>query len=223
MAELRHQAGQEDLFIYLCVHPSKDTEDLIDRVWKVAAAPDKINQVQLPRVTVLQNATHANCVDGCNGTWLRFAHEIVDRNPLVDPHELKLSIRNNIDLGRSNGSTLFLIGPAECGKIFLLIPLETLYKTFSYPSSERYSWVGIEEMEMISLNDFRLSKEVIPWEDLLRLLVGVRVWFDRPKNLYAQNMCIDSDNTIPVIGTCRSKYQWMGSYSIIVHQRETMT
>ena len=126
--------------------------------------------------------------------------------------QLKNGLRENIELGRAKGSTVFLIGPKDCGKSFLLMPLEKIYKTFSNPTRGRYNWIGVDEKEVIYLNDFRWDKEVIPWDDFLRLLAGERVWFERPKNQFATNIYIDEDNTIPVFGTGMTNYQWMGAY-----------
>ena len=213
MAELRRQGGEYDLFNYLAVHPSNKTEEMIARVWEITAAPSVVNQVPLPRITILQNAALSQCVPDCNGRWIKFAEEIVNQNPLVNAVELKKGIQMNIELGRAKGSTIFLIGPKDCGKSFLLImPLEKIFKTFSNPTRGRYNWIGVDEKEVIYLNDFRWDKDVIPWEDFLRLLAGERVWFERPKNQFATNIFISEENTIPVFGTGMTKYQWMGAY-----------
>ena len=110
------------------------------------------------------------------------------------------------------GSTLFFVGPQDCGKSFLLLPIETLFKTFSNPTKGTYNWVGIEDSECIFLNDFRWDKNVIAWDDLLRLLAGERVWFERPKNLFASNYLLDETNTIPIFGTGAKRTQWRGPY-----------
>ena len=63
------------------------------------------------------------------------------------------------------------------GKTFLLNPLTIIYKTFLNPASTTLAWVGTESAEIIFVNDFRWSAQVLPWQDLLLLLEGQPVHF----------------------------------------------
>ena len=48
--------------------------------------------------------------------------------------------------------------------------------------------VGTELAQMIFLNDFRWSAQVLPWKDMLLLLEGQPVHFSAPKTHYAQDI-----------------------------------
>ena len=50
--------------------------------------------------------------------------------------------------GRQKQNNVMLVGPTNCGKSFLLDPLELIYKTFMNPSATSYAWVGLEECEI---------------------------------------------------------------------------
>ena len=65
-----------------------------------------------------------------------------------------------------------IVGPANCGKTFLLQPLSTLFNVFCNPATTSYAWLGVENSEVIILNDFRWSKEIISWSELFLLLEG---------------------------------------------------
>ena len=67
---------------------------------------------------------------------------------------------------------ILLVGPTNCGKSFLLNPLELIYKTFVNPAMGRYVWIGLDECEVAYLNDFRWSGELICWNDFLLFLEG---------------------------------------------------
>ena len=54
---------------------------------------------------------------------------------------------------------ILIVGPADCGKTFLLSPLREIFNTFNDPGSDKYAWLGAEEAEIIFLNDFRQSKK----------------------------------------------------------------
>jgi hypothetical protein len=101
-----------------------------------------------------------------------------------------------------------IVGPANCGKTFLLQPLTNIYKAFSNPATGSFAWVGVEESEIIFLNDFRWTEKVITWQDLLQLLEGDKVHIPAPKSYYSKDIVFDSDS--PVFATSINKLR---SYS----------
>lgn len=89
-----------------------------------------------------------------------------------------------------------LTGPADCGKTFLLNPLNKIYHTFTNPVSSNFAWVGAEKAEVIFLNDFRWSAQIITWHDLLLLLEGQVVHLPAPKSHFAADVKFDRDTPI---------------------------
>jgi len=83
----------------------------------------------------------------------------------------------------------------------LLNPLTIIFKTFLNPASTTFAWVGAESGEMIFLNNFPWSAQVLPWQDLLLLLEGQPVHFSAPKTHYAQDIAFEKDTPI----FCKSK------------------
>ena len=56
-------------------------------------------------------------------------------------------------------------------------------------ANDKYAWVGSEKKRksfFSSLNDFRWSKDLIPWHDMLFLLESETVKLPVPKNIYIQ-------------------------------------
>ena len=70
-------------------------------------------------------------------------------------------------MDRGKGRTLYITGPANCGKTFILDPLQVIYKTFVSPTTCSYVWLGVKETEVIFLNDFRYTPAILPWNDML--------------------------------------------------------
>ena len=54
---------------------------------------------------------------------------------------------------------ILTFGPTNCGKSFLLNPLETL-KAFVNPATDKYAWIGLDGCEVAYVNNFRLSLEI---------------------------------------------------------------
>ena len=91
---------------------------------------------------------------------------------------------------------LLIVGPANCGKTFLLSPLCEIFKCFVNPASNSFAWVGAETAEIILLNDFRWSEKVIPWHDFLQLLEGQTIHVPAPKTHFAEDLILDKDTPI---------------------------
>ena len=77
-----------------------------------------------------------------------------------------------------------------------LSPLQKIFNTFSNPANGKYAWLGAQKAEIIFLNDFRWSQEIIAWKDLLILLEDQAVHLPSPKSHYSNNICIDKDTRI---------------------------
>ena len=98
-------------------------------------------------------------------------------------------------MGKESSETL-IIGPANCGKTFMLKPLELIY-VFSNPANEKYAWVGADTAEIIVFQDFRWCHDSIPWkEDLLLLLEGETVKLPATKNQFSIDVVIKKDTPI---------------------------
>ena len=63
-------------------------------------------------------------------------------------------------------------------------------------STSTFNWLGVENAEVIFLNDFRWSPAVLPWEQLLQLLEGDEVTFPTPKNHCDKNISFHRDSPI---------------------------
>ena len=106
--------------------------------------------------------------------------------------------------GRGKGRNVMIIGPANCGKTFILKPLCDIFNAFVNPASGTFSWVGVEEAEIIFLNDFRWSERIIPLQDLLRLLEGDTIHIATPKTHFAQDIILQ---TRPYFAPAQAEYE----------------
>ena len=48
-----------------------------------------------------------------------------------------------------------IVGPANTAKTFLLNPLLSMFHAFANPATGTYAWIGVQDAEIIVLNDFR--------------------------------------------------------------------
>ena len=119
--------------------------------------------------------------------------------------------------GRSKETNILIIGPANCGKTFLLKPLQKIFQCFSNPATGTFAWVGVEECEVIFLNDFRYDQKIIAWQDFLKLLEGDEVKFAAPKTHFAKDISFRGDS--PIFCTSSDKFTYFKNG--VVKEQET--
>ena len=122
----------------------------------------------------------------------------------VHPYVFADRVRTFLSKGRGKLRNVIIVSPANCGKTFLLSPLEIIFKTFSNPANYKCEWVGPDKADVTFLNDFPWSIGLIKWNEFLMLLEVHTVHLPAPKNYFATDTCIDKDT--PVFAT--SKVYW---------------
>ena len=98
--------------------------------------------------------------------------------------------------------------------------MELISKTFCNPATGRYAWVGLDNAEVAYLNDFRWLLEIIASNDLYLVLEGSTVHIPRPKSVYATDMEISRENTIPFLQRLKTLKLLVSKYNTR-NERET--
>ena len=120
------------------------------------------------------------------------------------------AMRELLTKGRGKFWIILIVGPANCGKTFLLSPLQKIFNTFSNAVNDKYAWLGAEIAEIIFLKGFRWSQEMIAWKELQILLEGQAVHLPSTKGHYSNNICIDKDT--PIVATSKGEITCVGKY-----------
>ena len=81
--------------------------------------------------------------------------------------------------------------------------------TFCNPASTTFAWVGAEEAEVLFLNDFRWSANIIPWHDSLLVLEGHEVHLPAPKTHYKCDFSLKGDR--PIFCTAKEEISFVRS------------
>ena len=177
-------------------------------------AKEKQERSKLTRLDILRQQVNIQCI--CNGQWLDCALDILDRNA-IDRVVFADAIVTLLVLGRGKGRNVYITGPVNCGKTCILDPLRVLCNTFLSPAPCSYAWLGVEDKEVIFLNDFRWSPLILPWSDMLLLLEGHVVHFAAPKTSYSKDIEFSSDT--PLFATAQAPISFVkGSF---IDDRET--
>ena len=147
------------------------------------------------------------------------AEDILQRNDIAK-NDFCQAVYDLLKKGRGKNRNIILTGPANCGKTFLFLPLTVIYEAFSNPATNTFAWVGAEKAEILFLNDFRWSPQLIPWHDLLLLLEGGLVHFPAPKTHFAKDLALVGDT--PVFATSKHALVFIKAGSIDEVETEMM-
>ena len=169
-------------------------EELITNTWDIEESDALLKREKMSRLEILSQYMDANpCL--CNGQWLTLALQTLANNN-IRQEDFASSVVTLLDEGRKKGANIFVKGEADCGKSFLFFPLKKIFRCFANPASSTFNWLGVENAEVIFLNDFRWTPQVIPWFQLLQLLEGDEVKFPAPKNHAKENIIFTRDSPI---------------------------
>ena len=191
--------GKKDIAEFIVNRGSKVVADVINTTWEMECAKQKKARREKSRMQLLHEAREDNCVEGCNGLWLQLAKEVLENNGII-LKSFQQAVINLLTKGRGKYRNIMIIGPANCGKTFILNPITKIFTTFSNPASSSFAWVDAEKAECLFLNDFRWSQAIIPWHDLLLLLEGQLVHLPAPKTHFAKDICFACDTPIFAAG-----------------------
>ena len=207
VANIRKEAGEKDLMNFIFSRTEKQLEEIIEKTYNIKGAAAALERQGKSRFDLLLAKEKEACVDGCDGLWLESANEVLAFNG-IHPILFANALRESLIQGRGKWRNIIVCGPANCGKTFILKPLELIYECFTNPAKDKYCWVGAEKKEVILLQDFRWDPETIAWKSLLLLLEGETVKLPAPKNHYAKDVIIEGD--VPIFATSKERVTWYG-------------
>lgn len=219
-AEERRKEGLNDLSDFVFNRPEKHIRELIDKSWKMAEAPEKSLQEKRDRMDILiKFKNESQCV--CGGEWLVCAKEVLSLNDIPEL-EFRTAVHKSLRLGRGKFRNVIAVGPSNCGKTFMFKPLTNIYgdDVFENPANHKFGWVGADKATIIMLQDFRWSKDLVTWKDLLLLLEGEKVKFPAPRNLFKDDVCISGN--VAIFATSKSEIKFKGTYNSTDNQEDEM-
>ena len=193
LAQTQKSESKNDLFTFLINKTSKKIEELICTTWEITNSLSEMKRSRKSSLEILRDCLQNGCVQNCNNIIWYFS-ALQTLQPIdISVEEFRSVVKELLHKGRGKFRNIFIAGSANCGKTFLLKPLSLMYRSFVNPSTSTLAWVGAEEAELLSLNDFHWSPQVIPWHDLLLLLEGEPVHPPPPRTHYAQDILLTSD------------------------------
>ena len=192
LAAQQNREGHTALAEFIANRGSKAVDEALSVAKEFAEAEAKLARSNKTRIELLCDMEQRACSDGCGGRWLTAAVEVLESNGIL-VSSFCSAVYAALKDGRGKYRNVFIHGPANSGKTFILSPLKSIYHAFCNPATGSFAWMGVEEAEIIFLNDFRWSPTTIAWADFLQALEGDTVHLPAPKNFCRRDIELKSD------------------------------
>ncbi len=218
LAHAQKAEGKTDVCLFLLNNKLK-CSSIITTTWKMEEAAQILQRQKKSRWEILQQSSNGECVEGCHGQWKQYAIETLQRNH-VHVQYFANKVKESLVQGRGKKRNILIVGPANCGKTFLIKPLSDIFNAFVNPATGSFAWLGIEEGEVIILNDFRWCDKIISWQDFLKLLEGDTVHIPSPKTHFEKDIIFSKDT--PIFCTAAEEFQYYSHGKIQKVETEMM-
>ena len=192
LAATQVREGKNVLAEFIANRGSKAVDEAIQLAKEFAEAETRLNRSKKTRIELLEEELTGECIEGCEGRWLRAEEELLQRHE-IEKRSFCNAIYSALEKGRGKYRNVYIHGPANCGKSFIVSPLKVIYQAFSNPATGSFAWIAAEEAEIIYLNDFRWHPKIIAWADFLQALEGDTVHLPAPKNLCSKDIELSKD------------------------------
>lgn len=185
LAVEQNREGKSSLAEFIANKASK-VDEAIAVAKEFSEAETRHVRSKKTRLQLLHETKEGVCCDGCEGRWLQAALQVLRNNGIAVPAFCQ-AINTALKKGRGKYQNIFIHGPANSGKTFILSPLKCIYHAFCNPATGTFAWMGAEEAEIIFLN------AIIAWPDLLQALEGDTVHLPAPKNFCKRDLELSND------------------------------
>ena len=187
LAVEQKKEGKTKLAEFIANRGSKVVEEALQLAKEFDEAPAKLLRKAKSRIEILRQAYDSTCVEECKGQWIHSALTLLAKNE-IPLDSFCAAIYDALENGRGKYRNIYIYGPANTGKTFMISPLKKLYNAFSNPATGTFAWVGAENAEIVLLNDFWWLPSINAWDDQLQLLEGDIVHLPGPKNFLMKDI-----------------------------------
>ena len=194
-------------FKFCFISLSKSVKWLFWKYWKTKSASRNVSLSKQTCMEVIREHSHENRADSCNGKWLNCALAVLQENNIYPPYS-SAAVRKLLQLGHGKSRNILIIDWVNCAKKFLFRSFQLLFDTLCTPWNNMYAWIAMDGKEVIFLNGFRWSSDLILWETCLGLLEIEVVDFPLQNNHFSKYLTIFSDVPIFVNSKSRIKYPY---------------
>ena len=198
LAVTQSREGNVALANFVANRGQKAVSEALSLAKEFSEAEERLARSKKSRVQILRSAYQGTCTQRCQGEWYLSAVRLLEGHGILLT-TFATAIYTALEKGRGKYQNIYIHGPANTGKTFILSPLKEVYNAFCNPATGSFAWMGVDDAEIILLNDFRWNPKIIAWADFLQALEGDIVHLPAPKNVCERDIELKAD--IPFFAT----------------------
>ena len=103
--------------------------EVLEMAWEMEGAQETLERQSKSRIELLEESRVGECVNSCNGQWLSCARKVLQCNGVEEGY-FAGRVYELLEKDRRKYRNIMIVGAANCGKTFLLNPLNVIYNTF---------------------------------------------------------------------------------------------
>ena len=189
LAVQQQREGKTELAEFIANRGNRVVDEALSLALEFSQAEEKFALSKKTHI-VLEECQQQQCSEGCGGKWIVAAERLLGAHGIV-VNAFCNAIYTAPKEGRGKYRNVYICGPANPGKTFILSPLKIFY-AFCNPATGLFAWMGAQDAE-IFLNDFRWNSAIIAWADFLQALEGDIVHLPAPKTFCKQDIDLSKD------------------------------
>ena len=120
-ASKQMEDGKTDIALYVLNNTPRALK-IMQTCWEMVESVDNEQREIKTRLQILEEVREGKCVVGCREQWKYLASQTLERNN-CSIKEFGNAIKNALINGQGKGRNIMIVGPANCGKTFVLKPL----------------------------------------------------------------------------------------------------
>ena len=127
LAVQQNRAGKSNLSEFIANRGQRAVEDALQLAKEFTEAEAQLARSKKSRLDLLEEAYKGDCASECNERWLRCATTLIENNGILLNHFCS-SVYIALHQGRGKYRNIYVHGPANAGKTFILTPLKCIIK-----------------------------------------------------------------------------------------------
>ena len=135
LAVQQNCSGKTNLAEFIANRGIRVVDEALQLAQEFSEAKEKLARSKKSRLDLLDEAYAGPCASDCNERWLQLAKRLIENNGVLLAHFCgSIHTALHVHLGQAKYQNIFIHGPANAGKTFILSPLKSIYRVFCNPS-----------------------------------------------------------------------------------------
>ena len=143
LAVEQQREGKTELAEFIANRGNMVVDEALSLALEFSQAEEKFARSKKTRIEILEECQQQQCSEGCGGKWIVAAERLLGAHGIV-VNAFCNAIYTALKEGRGKYRNVYIYGPANTGKTFILSPLKKIVHAFCNPATGSFAWMGAQ-------------------------------------------------------------------------------